>query len=239
MPMPFDLSRFKALIFDVDGTLAETEEIHRRAFNETFAHFGLPWSWDRAIYRDLLKVTGGKERIRHFVDVHAHNDPHVDDSAIVAMHRFKTDRYVRMVAAGECPLRPGVRALIDRAVAQGQRLAIATTTTRSNIEALLASTLGPDSMSWFDAVVAGDEVAKKKPAPDVYLKVLDLLKLPGADCVAIEDSRNGLLSALAAGIPVIATPSVYSSDDEFGDARVVVDSLDQLLEPHTQRGVKS
>ena len=222
------ITRFRVLIFDVDGTLAETEEVHRRAFNETFAYFHLPWQWSTELYRDLLKVTGGKERIRHYADHCLHDGGEVTDDEIAKMHRFKTERYAQLIVASGCPLRPGVENLIRTACKRGQRLAIATTTSRGNVEALLVSTLGSDAMRLFDAVVAGDEVARKKPAPDVYSKTIDLLGVPANECVAFEDSRNGLLSASEAGIPVIVTPSLYTTEESFHGALAILDNLEPL-----------
>ncbi len=228
--MPEFFGRFRALIFDVDGTLAETEEVHRRAFNETFDHFGLQWKWESALYRELLKVTGGKERMRHFIDAYAVEDAVVTDEDISQMHRFKTERYAQILAQSGCCLRPGIAELIAAARARGQKLGIATTTSRGNVEALLSSTLGPDATKQFDAIVAGDEVARKKPAPDVYIKALELLGLSGHECLAIEDSRNGLLSASQTGIPVLITPSHYTSDDDFAGAVAVVKNLAEIGE---------
>lgn len=221
------LENFKALIFDVDGTLAETEETHRKAFNDTFAHFRLSWEWDATLYGELLKVTGGKERMFHFAKAYSHHKgPAITADQIASMHRFKNERFAQLVATGQCPLRPGVRRLIEAAQSRRQQLAIATTTSRSNVEALLASTLGSGAMAMFDAVVAGDEAEAKKPSPDVYLRVLEALSLTGPECLAIEDSRNGLISAIGAGIPVLITPSSYSRGEDFTGALAILEDLD-------------
>lgn len=222
------MRRFRALIFDVDGTLAETEEVHRRAFNDAFAYFGLAWEWDVALYRKLLRVTGGKERIRYFSSLAFGAQQDISDDDILEIHRFKTARFVQLLAEGSCPLRAGVERVIRTAAGRKQRLAIATTTSRRNVEALISSTLGKDGMDLFAAVVAGDEVHQKKPAPDAYIRVLNLLKLSGHECLAIEDSWNGCVAASRAGVPVLITRSAYFSDDEFDDALAVVDSLDEL-----------
>jgi HAD superfamily hydrolase (TIGR01509 family) len=201
------LIRAGALIFDVDGTLAETEEAHRQAFNEAFAETGLDWHWDRIIYKELLRVTGGKERISAF-DRTRKNEAALSDAEIANLHRIKTARYVDLVSRGGCPLRPGVAALLAAAEKRGQRLAIATTTSRANIDALLSVAVGRDWPRRLVAVVAGEDVALKKPAPDAYFEVLARLGLSRADCVAIEDSSNGLLAAAGAGIAVVITRSV-------------------------------
>jgi HAD superfamily hydrolase (TIGR01509 family) len=211
-----------ALIFDVDGTLAETEELHRTAFNAAFAAAGLPWLWDVPLYARLLKVTGGKERIAHHLTL-LPDPPPLDHAAIAALHADKTARYTSMVNAGGLALRPGVAALVERAQAAGLRLAIATTTSRPNVDALLARTFGSNP---FDVIVAGDEVPTKKPAPDVYLEALRRLDLPAAACVAIEDTEQGLASALGAGLACVVTKSVYGDGGNFAGALAVVANLD-------------
>jgi HAD superfamily hydrolase (TIGR01509 family) len=216
-----------ALIFDVDGTLAETEELHRQAFNHAFVRHGLDWQWDRAVYKELLRVTGGKERIR------AHHErlrvaPPLSDVDIAELHRIKTAHYAELVETGCCPLRPGVADLLVAAKARGQRLAIATTTSHGNIDALLSRALGKRWAADFDAIAAGDDVRHKKPAPDVYFEILARLKLNASDCVAIEDSANGLIAASRANIPVLITRSIFFRDDDFSRARVVLDDLSGL-----------
>ncbi len=209
----------QALIFDVDGTLAETEELHRRAFNDTFAAKSLGWVWDQTLYAKLLEVTGGKERIRHFIDQYG-AQPTLDDTAIADLHRAKTQRYTDLVDSGDITLRPGIRHLLDEAAAKGVRLAIATTTSRPNIDALLRATLGTQP---FEVIAAGDEVAAKKPAPDVYKLALERLGLPPQSCIALEDTLNGLRSAQGAGLACIMTPSVYGGTGPFPGALKVVD----------------
>ncbi|MDE2468654.1 MAG: HAD family hydrolase [Bradyrhizobium sp.] len=222
------MNRFRGLIFDVDGTMAETEELHRRAFNESFVHFGLDWLWDQDLYRKLLLVTGGKERISHFQRQHADEGAGLDGNQVAELHRFKTARYAELVAAGSCPLRPGVAEIISSARSNGQAVAIATTTSRGNVDALLTPVLGSKWQELFNAIVAGDEVAKKKPAPDVYLSVLAALDFPASSCLAFEDSRNGLLAAQSAGIPVVISRSMYFGDETFDGALCVVQELSEL-----------
>lgn len=217
-----------ALIFDVDGTLAETErDGHRPAFNEAFAAAGLTWQWDVDRYRALLAVTGGKERIRAYASA---EDPAFlarPDAAerIAALHADKTRRYVRRVAAGEIPLRPGVARLVAEARTAGLRLAIATTTAPDNVVALLTHTLGPGADSWFAVIGAGDVVPAKKPAPDVYRWVTDRLGVDPARCLAIEDSAVGLAAALGAGLPTVVTPSDYTAGEEATGALAVLPDL--------------
>lgn len=217
----------RALIFDVDGTLAETEEVHRQAFNTAFAGANLDWCWGPAVYKDLLRVAGGKERIRAF-DRLQRGTSLLSDAEVAELHRIKTTIYADLIASGGCPLRPGVEDLLTTARRRGQRLAIATTTSRGNIDALLAAALGSDWADSFAAIVAGDEVPKKKPAPDVYLEVLSRLDLAASQCLAIEDSGIGLVAASSAGIPVLILRSAYFRDDDFSDALLAIDDLTEV-----------
>ncbi|MBB4371378.1 HAD superfamily hydrolase (TIGR01509 family) [Bradyrhizobium sp. cir1] len=219
--------RAAAVIFDVDGTLAETEELHRQAFNHAFARVGLDWQWDRAVYKDLLRVTGGKERMRAYHGRQQIALP-LAEGDIAELHRIKTAHYAELIETGCCPLRPGVAELLAAAKARGQRLAIATTTSYGNIDALLSQALGTRWAADFDAIVAGDDVRYKKPAPDVYVEILARLKLEPTMCVAIEDSANGLIAASRAGVPVLITRSMFFRDDDFSAARVVLDDLSGL-----------
>ena len=216
-------SSLAALIFDVDGTLAETEELHRRAFNASFAAHGLNWSWDTGLYAKLLAVTGGKERIGFYIDRYGPGQ-RLDRAAIAALHADKTARYAQLVREGTLALRPGVQRLIEQARAAGLKLAIATTTSRPNVDALLRATLGHDP---FDVIAAGDEVPAKKPAPDIYLAALSRLALPATACLAIEDTENGLRSAVAAGLPCLMTTSLYGGTGPFEGALRVVPSLEE------------
>lgn len=220
----------EALIWDVDGTLAETEEGHRAAFNAAFAGAGLDWHWDPALYARLLEVAGGKERIRRYLETTPGAGP-LDDGAVRRLHAAKTAHYVSAVAAGAVALRPGVRRLLHEAQAAGLRLAIATTTSPANVQALLLATLGPDGHGLFEVIGAGDMVPRKKPAPDIFRHVLDQLGLPADRCLAFEDTVNGLDAAHGAGIPVVVTTSLYGGTDGFGDAAMVVDTLGEPEAP--------
>ena len=216
-----------ALIFDVDGTLAETEEAHRVSFNDAFAEAGLNWNWSQSDYRNLLRITGGKERMLHYVGSWGGAPPPGGrDKAICALHARKTQLYTARVAAGDVPLRPGIETLLRAARDHGLKLAIATTTSRANVDALLTANLGPEALNWFAPMVCGDMVALKKPAPDVYEEALRILRLRPDETIAIENSWNGVQAAHTAGIAVVATPSLYSANDDFSDAdAVVTDSL--------------
>lgn len=227
-------AELRALIFDVDGTLADTERnAHRPAFNAAFRDAGLNWEWSVELYGELLAVTGGKERIRRYVDDHRpqFSPPSSLDDYIADLHKAKTAHYTAMVAQGAVPLRPGVRRLLAEAHDAGLRLAIATTTTLDNVTALLERCLDPQAASWFDVIAAGDVVPKKKPAPDIYLYALEQLGLSAVDCLAVEDSANGLRSARAAGLQTVVTVSDYTSADDFTGALVVLDHLGEPGEP--------
>lgn len=227
------MTELAALLFDIDGTLAETEDIHCEAFNEAFANANLGWHWSRALYGQLLAVTGGKERIRYYLENRGIEKPQVEDldKYIAALHADKTRIYTDKVKTGQVPLRPGVRRLIEEARAAGVRLAIATTTTPDNVSALLQASLDPDSESWFEVIAAGGVVPEKKPAPDIYNYTLDRMGLEGYQCLALEDSRNGLLSALGASVPTLITLSRYTTDQDFTGASLVVDQLGEPGEP--------
>ena len=223
-----------ALLFDVDGTLADTErDGHRVAFNRAFADAGLDWVWDVPLYGELLAVTGGKERIRHYVERHRsdYRRPADFDDLVVRLHAAKTNHFTALVAHAGIPLRPGVERLLKEARRAGVRLAIATTTTLENVSALLRHALAPDAEGWFDVIGAGDVVAAKKPAPDIYFYVLERLSLPAGECVAFEDSENGLRAAIAAGLTTIVTVNDYTRAHDFRGAALVLDHLGEPDQP--------
>ncbi|RMG49835.1 MAG: HAD family hydrolase [Gammaproteobacteria bacterium] len=228
------MSELKALIFDVDGTLADTERHgHRVAFNEAFREHGLDWHWDEELYGELLAITGGKERIRHYLA--GHHPEFLQrsdiDELIPELHKAKTRHYLALLAEGRIPLRPGVERLLREAMDEGLRLAIATTTTPENVTALLAATLGEDSIGWFEVIGAGDIVPAKKPAPDIYHWTLDQMGLPAEEALALEDSRNGLRAASDAGLRSLITTNGYTAQEDFDGAALVVDSLGEPGSP--------
>ncbi len=224
----------RALVFDVDGTLAETErDGHRVAFNRAFAQCGLDWHWDEASYGALLAVTGGKERMLHYwrgVDPQAAAAPGAA-SLIAELHRRKTRHYVELVQAGALALRPGVRRLLEQARDAGLQLAIATTTTPHNVEALLRATLGDAANGLFACIGAGDIVPRKKPDPAIHAWVLARLGRQPAECLVIEDSPPGLQAARAAGMRTLITRGVYSADACFDGAWVLLDGLGEPARP--------
>jgi HAD superfamily hydrolase (TIGR01509 family) len=225
------MPELKALIFDVDGTLADTErDGHRVAFNMAFADAGLNWDWTVDIYEDVLEVTGGKERIKHYLQKYKpeFTEPENLDEYVANLHKAKTAHYTGLLAKGEIPLRPGVERLLEEAREAGLRLAIATTTTPENVTALLEHTLGKESIDWFEVIAAGDIVPAKKPAPDIYDFALEKMNLNAEDCIAFEDSRNGILSSLAANLKTIIAINGYTHNHDFSGAAIV---LDQYGEP--------
>ena len=228
------MKQLKALIFDVDGTMAETErDGHRVAFNRAFISMGLDWDWDEALYGKLLAVTGGKERIRYYLT--EFNTDFVDngdiDELIIKLHAEKTKHYVALLSRHEIGLRPGVARLIAEARSTGLRVAIATTTTPANVTALLDSTLGSDSVNWFDCIAAGDIVPAKKPAPDIFEYCLEQIGFSAEECLAFEDSGNGTHSSLAAGIPTLVTLNNYTVNEDFTGAISVLDHLGEEGNP--------
>jgi HAD superfamily hydrolase (TIGR01509 family) len=216
----------RALIFDVDGTLADTEELHRRAFNAAFAEHDPTWNWGRRIYCDLLKTAGGKERILEFVSRLRLPPPERERlvGLVPALHRSKTIHYGRLLASG-AELRPGIARLLEEAREAGLKLAVATTTTPANVDCLANAACGADARKLFDVVVAGDVVGRKKPAPDIYHYALACLDVPAAACIAFEDSAIGLRAAKEAGLFTVVTPTQWTKRDDFKRADVRLDDL--------------
>jgi len=221
------MSRLTTLLFDVDGTLADTEEIHRQSFNKAFQQAGLDWEWSQALYGELLAVTGGKERIKHYLATHRTDfEPPLNlDEYVAGLHAAKTDIYTRAMAAGELPLRPGVLRLLEEARGAGLRLGIATTTTPANVTALLQHSVSPDAIDWFDVIAAGAVVPAKKPAPDIYHYAMQAMDVNADECLAFEDSENGLRSARDAGLETLITVNHYTQNHDFSGAAMVVDTL--------------
>ncbi|VAX07302.1 Xylulose-1,5-bisphosphate phosphatase CbbY, converts this Rubisco inhibiting byproduct to xylulose-5P [hydrothermal vent metagenome] len=218
----------QALLFDVDGTLADTErDGHRVAFNLAFQKAGLDWDWSVELYGKLLAVTGGKERMKYYLQ-HFNTDfegPDKLDAFIAELHQSKTTFYTDLLAEGRIPLRPGVERLLKEARAKGMRMGIATTTTPANVQALLTHTLGADSESWFEVIAAGDVVPAKKPAADIYTWAMEKMGLSPEACIAFEDSENGIKSSVAAGLRTIITVNDYTLEHDFSDAVLVLNNM--------------
>lgn len=224
----------KALIFDVDGTLAETErDGHRLAFNRAFADLGLPWDWSVGLYGNLLEVAGGKERMRYYIDRYLPDFQPSEplDTFIAKLHQAKNQHFKALMQAGVIPPRPGVLRLIRSAQREGVRLAIATTSSPDNAIALVQNVLAPDALDWFEVIAAGDMVPAKKPAPDVYLYALDRLALPPENCLVIEDSYQGLLAAIRATLRTVVTVNDYTRRQDHRAAAMVLNHLGDPNQP--------
>ncbi|MEO6387893.1 MAG: HAD-IA family hydrolase [Croceibacterium sp.] len=231
----------KALIFDCDGVLVDTErDGHRVGFNRAFQQMGIDAEWSVELYGKLLLVAGGKERMRAYFDEfgwpeRADSEAAKDD-LILALHKLKTEITSGLVAEGGLPLRPGISRIVDEAIAAGVKLGVCTTSNPKFIDAVL-DLFGPERKAKFDFVHAGDVVAKKKPAPDIYELAKQTLGV-GADgpsvhqCVVIEDSRNGLLAATGAGLPTLVTTSTYTVEEDFAGAAKVVPELGDVPHVH-------
>ena len=226
-------SMLRAIIFDVDGTLADTEEVHRQAFNATFRECGLDWFWSPADYRRLLAISGGRERMTRYAleNPLPNRAEGLTPANIAEIHRLKTARYAALLEAGRVPLRPGVARLLREARDGGVRLAIATSSARSNLETLLDLNLEPGWRDWFDVIESSDTTHEKKPSPAVYRAVLAGLALAAEDCIAVEDTCNGLRAARAANLCTVITTHRYTRDERFPGAALVVDGLGEPGHP--------
>ena len=214
------------LIFDCDGVLADTErDGHRPAFNQAFAEAGLAVTWDEEEYGRRLRIGGGKERIASLFD-----DPDAERERILALHKRKTAIYKEIVRSGSLPGRPGIARIVDEALAAGWRLAVASTSAEESVRAVLEHVVGTETAAHF-AVFAGDVVPAKKPDPAIYLLALEELGVDRADAIVVEDSRNGLLAAVGAGLRCVVTLSSYTGDEDMREAALVVTSLGDPAEP--------
>lgn len=222
----------KALLWDVDGTIAETErDGHRVAFNRAFEALDLPWRWDEAHYGTLLAITGGRERLLADMQKRTDAPPEPERDALArALHSRKNALYAEIVCSGAIGFRPGVLALMQQCRAQGVRMGIATTTSRSNLDALMLANLGPAWAERFDCLLCGEDVKAKKPDPEVYRKAVQALQLHPSEAVAVEDAPAGVAAAHAAGLAVVVTRSVYFADAPVDGALAVGPGL------HTRQG---
>ncbi len=230
MPSP-PASPARALIFDCDGVLADTERYgHLPAFNQTFAEFGLPVRWSVAEYQEKVRIGGGKERLASLLTpefVAAAGlpaDPARQRAEVAAWHRRKTEIYTGLVASGAVPPRPGIARIVAEALAAGWTLAVASTSAEVSVRATLERAVGAENARAV-TVFAGDIVAHKKPAPDIYRLALDSLGVPARHVVVVEDSRNGLLAATGAGLACVITVNDFTAGEDFSEAALVVSSL--------------
>ena len=220
------MAKRKAFIFDQDGVIIDTErDGHRVAFNETFKAFGYDFQWDVDQYHELLQVGGGKERMRHYLHSEGFGvevKPEDEDQLIKDMHKAKTETFIQLIETGKLPLRPGVKRVMQEVMDAGLTLGICTTSNQRAAQAIAYNILSDIS---FDFVLAGDIVANKKPAPDIYNLALEKTGLKPEECLVVEDSRNGLLAAKAAGMNVLATTNFYTKGEDLSQADMIVTCL--------------
>jgi HAD superfamily hydrolase (TIGR01509 family) len=226
-----------ALIFDVDGTFAETETLHCAAFNAAFKQCGMDWQWEHTLYSRLLEIAGGMNRLAHYwKSVDPRGAAHSGAAfKIRQIHALKTRLYGELVSEAKLALRPGVLRLISEARLAGVKVAIATTTTPSNLDALLGVHFGSAWRTLFDVVCDASTAPLKKPAPDIYLAALSALGARPDDCLAIEDSGNGVRAATAAGIAVLVTHTPHTRWHDFSGAMLVIPDLADPGKPMPQR----
>ena len=217
----------KALIFDCDGVLVDTErDGHRVAFNEAFSKKGLDAHWSVEQYGKLLKIAGGKERMRHYFKDHGWPKHVVDHGEFIKeLHALKTELFMKIIEDGKLPLRPGVARLVDEAISAGITLAICSTSNERAVRTVAEVMLGSERIRHFQAILAGDVVSIKKPDPEIYILAKDTLRIEPGECVVVEDSRNGLLSAKGAGMRCIITTSCYTRQEDFSEAEAVYSEL--------------
>lgn len=216
----------KAIFFDQDGVIIDTErDGHRVAFNDTFKHMGFDAEWDVDYYHELLQIGGGKERMKYHLKTRGFGKDIPDDEVeelIKQMHLYKTDRFIELIESGSLPLRPGIHRFMNEGVEAGLTLAVTTTSNERAAHAIAYKVLEDIS---FKFVLAGDIVAKKKPDPAIYLLAMEKAGVQPQECLVIEDSRNGVLAAKAAGMHVVATSNFYTQREDLSDADVIVTAL--------------
>jgi HAD superfamily hydrolase (TIGR01509 family) len=223
----------RALVFDCDGVLADTErDGHLVAFNQMWREAGVNWQWSLPQYAEKLKIGGGKERLASLAkDEDFRSDYHVPDSesewssTVAGWHKRKTEIYKELIASGKIPGRPGVKRLATEALGQGWLLVVCSTSALPAVQAVLVHVMGEELAGQFAGVFAGDIVAAKKPAPDIYNIAAETLQIDAARCVVVEDSRNGLLAAKAAGMTCIITQNDLTRGEDFTEAAIVLSSL--------------
>lgn len=230
------MSRLLALLFDVDGTLVDTEELHRGAFNDAFRQLSLGWHWERGLYAELLVVSGGAERIAAYIDrLHVPAAEKTRLRRLVPLiHSEKTRIYGELLRSGSARLRQGVARLVEEARGAGLEIGLAATSASANLQALVGAVFGAEARAAIGVIVCADQVARKKPAPDLYELLLATLRVPAAACVAFEDSANGLAAAKAAGLYTVVTPSRWTLAQDFSTADLLLPTLgepDKPLDP--------
>ena len=221
------MSQMKAVIFDQDGVIADTErDGHRVAFNRVFEEEGLGARWSVDRYGELLKIAGGKERMKTVVYSDDFSKQVGDKEAYIKkLHKRKTDLFMEIIGKGQIGLRPGIRRLVHEVHRAGLKLAVCSTSNERAVHTLLRTLLGEEPYGWFDLILAGDVVTRKKPSPEIYHLATQRLGLKPGECVVIEDSRNGLLAAKGAGMRCVITQNAYTAAEDFSEADLVLDCL--------------
>lgn len=219
-----------ALLFDCDGVIAETEkDVHRISFNQAFRNQDLMNEWDVELYGELLKIGGGKERMTAYFDKVGWPSKVAESerkSFVQGLHNFKTNQFRAIVESGVVPLRPGVQRLIDEAMKEGVPVAVCSTSSELAVSTIVSKLLGPARAAKM-RIFAGDMVVKKKPSPDIYLLAAQTLQVDPARCWVIEDSNIGLRAAKSAGMRCCVTKSIYTAEEDFATADVIVGDLEQ------------
>tara|TARA_B100001248_G_C27242029_1_gene389797 strand:- start:32 stop:787 length:756 start_codon:yes stop_codon:yes gene_type:complete len=222
-----------AVLFDVDGTISETEDFHRKSFNEAFKEFNLDWFWDEAIYKELINIGDGKERIEYYIK---RAWPEMLEyknltKYINSIHKVKNEIFKDFIMDSGITFRPGVLRLINELRENNIRIAIVSSTTQEDLLTLFKNGLNMDPTSTFDLIAHGGCTENKRPSPEIYEWILEKLRIPPQSCVAIEDSLRGLRSAVNANINVLVTPSLYTKTENFEEANIVVSSLGEYEKP--------
>lgn len=217
----------EALIFDCDGVLVDTErDGHRIAFNMAFADRGIDVVWSVEEYKSLLQVAGGKERMKYYFDEHGWPDRFADQAElIISLHKQKTQFFMQLIESGDLPLRPGIKRIVDEAIANKLKLAVCSTSNEKSVRLIVELLLGTERAGKFEAILAGDIVSRKKPDPEIYNLCIDKLNLNPQECMVIEDSRNGLLAAKSANFNCLITTNAYTVDENFAEADILVSEL--------------
>jgi HAD superfamily hydrolase (TIGR01509 family) len=217
----------EALIFDCDGVLVDTEKDgHRVAFNSTFNKMGIDVCWDAAEYKKLVRIAGGKERMKFYFDKNGWPAKWPNKQQLITdLHILKTRLFMELIESGKLPLRPGVKRIVDEAIAAGIKLAVCSTSNEKSVQLIVEKLLGKKRKAHFKGIFAGDVVSKKKPDPEIYKLCAAQLNLCPAECFVVEDSRNGLLAAKGAGFNCLVTTNDYTVDEDFTEANMVVDEL--------------
>ena len=224
------MNKLKAVFWDVDGTIADTELCgHRVAFNLAFKDFDLDWNWNEEHYMDLLKISGGYKRIIHYRnEVHSE----ISDSQCSKIQSRKSFHYKNLIQSGKIKVREGVFRLIDELSSNDIEQFIVTTSGRESLEPFLNTSLS-SHIDHFSSVITYENVSNHKPYPDAYQLALQLSQKSEVNCLAIEDSMNGVAAAKAAKLNCLLTlpPWKNSTNNITNKANACVNSLGNLKHP--------